>query len=299
MTDTSIIFDTHAHLVTPDQQAYPPKPLRGTLSPGEFDNPNSADIFLKLMKDAGVVSACAVQRAHVYGYDNSYILDCSQAQPETLRAVVVLNAADPTTPAQLRELVTTRGAAGVRYVSPGFPSASLDWLTSAEAHASFAAAADLGIPICVHVLHVQRDAVLPEVLRLTRQFPDASFVIDHVGGAHPAHIEQAWLKEQGLPTGPALIDAALALAECPNAVMKMSTINLSCSEDPADFVRQVVGRFGAQRVVWGSDVGQTRGDYLAMVALLRTAVAGLSADDRHALLYGNAARLYGYTGEAA
>jgi predicted TIM-barrel fold metal-dependent hydrolase len=287
------IFDTHAHLVTQDKMAYPPRPLRGVLAPGEFDDPNSAEKFLAACALAGVASACAVQRAHVYGYDNSYILDCSRAQPERLRAVVVLNAASADTPGALKQLVIDNGAAGVRYVSPGFPRASLDWLTSKEAHASFAAAADLGVPICVHVLHVQRDAVLPEVLRLAKTFSGAAFVVDHVGGAHPAHIERQWLREQGLPIGAPLIDAALILAECANVTMKMSTINLQCALDAAGFVSEVVDRFGHHRLVWGSDIGQSHGDYREMTQLARAAVAGLGEEAQRAILHDNAATLYG------
>ncbi|KKW92013.1 MULTISPECIES: amidohydrolase family protein [Sphingobium] len=296
MTQKQPIFDTHAHLVTPDQDAYPPRPLRGVLAPGEFDNPNSKEVFLALAAQAGVVSTCAVQRAHVYGYDNSYILDCSKEHPRDLRAVVVLNSADPATPDTLRGLVRDRGAAGVRYVSPGFPSAALDWLVSDEAQASFRAAADLDIPICVHVLHVQRDAVLPEVVRLTREFRDATFVIDHVGGAHPAHIEQLWLKEQGLSIGEPFVEQSGALADCPNAVMKMSTINFDCAPDPAAFVDEAVSRFGHDRLIWGSDIGQTRGDYLKMVEKACAALSGLSQEMQAAILFDNASKLYGYKG---
>jgi len=287
-----MIFDTHAHLVCEDRQAYPPRPLSGKLAPGEFDLPNSKQRFLALMEANGVAAACAVQRAHIYGYDNSYILDCAAELPDRLRAVVVLNSADPATPALLRDLVKQGGAAGVRYVSPGFPSASLDWLTSGEAAASFTAAADLGIPICIHVLHVQREAVLPEVRRLAERYGEAAFVIDHVGGAHPAVIEQKWLGEQGLPIGAEFIEPALALADCANVTMKMSTINFECTPDARAFVRTVVGRFGAERVIWGSDIGQSRGDYGHMVVQLRDAVADLEPDAREAVLYRNAAALY-------
>lgn len=294
-----MIFDSHAHLVCQDQHAYPPKPLSGKLAPGEFDLPNSKERFLALMDANGVATACAVQRAHIYGYDNSYILDCAAELPEQLRAVVVLNSADPGTPAVLNDLVRTRGAAGVRYVSPGFPNASLEWLTSDAAAASFRAAADLGIPICIHVLHVQREAVLPEVRRLAEHYRDAAFVVDHVGGAHPAMIEQKWLGEQGLSIGTEFTEAALGLADCTNVTMKMSTINLECSADPRAFARKVVDHFGAERVIWGSDIGQSRGDYGHMVAMLRDAVSELDATAREAVLFGNAAALYGWQATVA
>ena len=60
------------------------------------------------MDEAGVEMAAAVQHNGHYGYDNSYTLDCAQAHPTRFRAVVVLDAEDPHTPAQLRELVAKR-----------------------------------------------------------------------------------------------------------------------------------------------------------------------------------------------
>lgn len=288
-----LICDSHAHLVSPDQTAYPPKPVSGNLAPGEFDSPNSMERFLALMGANGVTMSCAVQRAHIYGYDNSYILDCAASVPDRLRAVVVLNAAAGDTPAVLSDLVRNRGAAGVRYVSPGFPTTSLDWLTSAEAAASFKAAADLGIPICIHVLNVQRDAVLPEVRRIAMAHPDARFVIDHVGGAHPAKIEQQWLAGQGLTAGAEFTDGALALADFGNVTMKLSTINLESSPDPAAFTAEAVRRFGAERLIWGSDIGQSRGDYGQMVTVLHEVLAQFDEPERRAILHDNALALYG------
>lgn len=288
-----MIVDSHAHLLCPDQTTYPPAPLSGKLAPGEFDQPNSKERFLALMAANGVTMACAVQRAHIYGYDNSYILDCAAEVPDRLRAVVVLNSAAPETPGLLTDLVKARGAAGVRYVSPGFPRTSLNWLDSAEAAASFGAAASLGIPICIHVLHVQRDAVLPHVKRLADTFRDAAFVIDHVGGAHPAVIERKWLESEGLPVGDEFSEGALALADCPNVTMKLSSINLETSSDPKGFVSEVVSRFGAGRVIWGSDIGQSRGDYGHMVALLHEGLSDLPEAARTAILHGNAMALYG------
>ena len=288
-----MICDSHCHLVCADQQAYPPKPLSGQLAPGEFDQANSMERFLALMDSNSVAMACAVQRAHIYGYDNSYILDCAVAVPDRLRAVVVLNSAAPETPQDLVHLVRNRGAAGVRFVSPGFPKTSLDWLTSDQAARSFGMAADLGIPICIHILHVQRDEVLPQVKRLADMFGDAAFVVDHVGGAHPAIIEQKWLASQGLPIGAEFTEGSLALADCPNVTMKLSTINLESSNDAKAFVAQVVARFGAGRIIWGSDIGQSRGDYGHMVAQLSDAVSGLPAPARDAILHGNALALYG------
>lgn len=287
-----MIFDSHAHLISADQTAYPPRPLRGKLSPGEFDDPMTAEKLLRLMDETGVKAACAVQRAHVYGYENDYILDSAQQHPDRFRAVVVLPAQSPDTPASLRRLVTERGAAGVRYVAPSFPVSTTEWLSADEAVASWQAAAELGIPICIHVLHVQRESVLPALATMVGRFPDATVVVDHVGGAHAATVEQNWLTSQGRAPGEAFIDSAIALAEHPNVVMKYSTINLENCADGAAFLDRAVSVFGSDRVIWGSDIGQSRGDYAHMVRDAVDATANLDETARRAVLYGNAARIY-------
>ncbi|MGE0294541.1 MAG: amidohydrolase [Hyphomonadaceae bacterium] len=286
------MFDAHAHLISADRGRYPPKPLRGELSPGEFDDPMTAEKLIAFMDAAGVSGACAVQRAHVYGYDNSYILDAASAYPQRFRAVVALNAADPSTPSILSHLIRERGASGVRFVAPSFPHAPLDWIESEEAEASWRAATELGAPICVHVLFVQRDTVLPALARQAARFTDVPIIVDHVGGAHPSHVELAWMQSQGLDVGFEYPESVLKLVEFGNVVMKASSINLSVSPSPAAFLARALELFGAERLIWGSDIGQSRGAYSAKVSEARAAVGTWPDDAKTAFLSGNAKRLY-------
>lgn len=286
-------FDSHAHLVSADQAAYPPNPVSGRLTPGEFDDPMTVERLVGLMDEQGVACACAVQRAHVYGYDNAYTLDSAARFPDRFRTVVVLDPRDPATPAELRRLADERGIAGVRYSAPAFPHAPLDWIASDAAGAAWRAAADLGLPICIHVLHVQRDEVLPALRRQAAALPDATIVVDHVGGAHAAAVERRWLESQGLAPGAEMHEDALALADHPGVVMKFSDINMEGSADPAGFVARIAGLFGAERLIWGSDIGQSRASYAHMWDLARTGVSRLDAAQQQALLHDNAARLYG------
>ena len=286
-------FDSHAHLVSADQAAYPPNPVSGKLTPGEFDDPMTVERLIAAMDAEGVACACAVQRAHVYGYDNSYTLDSAARFPDRLRTVVVLNPLAPETPAELRRLSSERGIAGVRFSAPSFPVAPLDWLTSDDAALAWRAACDLGLPICVHVLHVQRDVVLPALAQRIAALPKATVVVDHVGGAHAAKVESLWLASQAREAGEEFFAPALVLADFPGVVMKFSDINLEGSADPAGFVERIAALFGTERMIWGSDIGQSRAPYAHMWELARSGVSRLDPAARQALLYDNAARIYG------
>lgn len=288
-----MIFDTHAHLVCSDRDAYPPKPLRGELTPGEFDDPVTVEKLVAVMAENGIARACAVQRAHVYGYDNSYMLDSVARFAHLLRAVVVLDPQDAATPESIRHHARDHGIAGVRFGARDLAGGDLGWLTSEASALAWRAAADLGLPICIHVLHVQRDAVLPALAARLAQFADATVVIDHVGGAHAARVEQAWLAAQGRAPGEEMPDSLLRLADHANAIVKLSEINLDGSPDPAAFVSRVVSLFGEGRVIWGSDIGQSRADYGHMVAQARESVAHLTKAQQVAILGGNAVRIYG------
>ncbi|MDX9875243.1 MAG: amidohydrolase family protein [Spongiibacteraceae bacterium] len=292
-----MIFDSHAHLICADQTAYPPKPLRGELQPGEFDDPMTAEKLLGLMDQAGVARACAVQRAHVYGYDNSYIMDMAARYPDRFLAVTVLNAVDPATPDTLRQLARERNIRGVRFSSASFPSGPLDWLNSDAAYNSWKAATDLGLPVCIHVLYVQRAEVLPALKAMSDRIPEARVVVDHVGGAHAAHVELRWMKSEGIAEEVDIHPDALRLAENDNVTMKFSTINLERLEandrSLTAFIDQTISTFGADRLIWGSDVGQSRDNYQHMVDLARKATAHLAPEVRQALLHDNTAKLYG------
>ncbi|MDQ7910135.1 hypothetical protein RB614_37135 [Phytohabitans sp. ZYX-F-186] len=62
--------------------------------------------------------------------------------------------------------------------------------------------------------------------------------------------------------------------------------------DPAKLVEWLVARFGARRVLWGSDITQTRLPYPEMVELARASVRTLPDAEAGAVLSGTAHTLY-------
>ena len=62
--------------------------------------------------------------------------------------------------------------------------------------------------------------------------------------------------------------------------------------DPAEHLRLVADQLGVDRLVIGSDIGQTRGPYSRIVDGLREATRLLDDAERAAVLHDNAARIY-------
>ena len=113
---------------------------------------------------------------------------------------------------------------------------------------------------------------------------------------------QGWATSQGLdyaidpPPGFGIAEALSEFAELSHVHFKVTDINFERLEDMgydlAAFVRRLAELVGEERLVWGSDVGQSTASYGEMLARARHAASGLSEAGRTAFLGGNAARLY-------
>jgi predicted TIM-barrel fold metal-dependent hydrolase len=110
-------------------------------------------------------------------------------------------------------------------------------------------------------------------------------LLDHVGGI-------------GAGTGqPAeVLDTLLSLAAY-NAYLKVSTVNLAPLEAAGDAAlnlwRQIVARYSARRLLWGSNYPVSQeGSYADMAALGRRALPFLSDDEREWFLGGTATFLW-------
>jgi L-fuconolactonase len=129
---------------------------------------------------------------------------------------------------------------------------------------------------------------LPRILTLAQRHPALRIVIDH--GAKPGIASGEWL--------PWADDLARIAAET-SAVCKLSGLLTEAGSAPAPdaahrWAQHVLGCFGAQRVLWGSDwpVLELAGTYQTWWNEVQALLADAGADDRAAVLGGNAARFY-------
>lgn len=280
------MIDTHAHLVTGDTQAYPPSPPSGALNPGDLDDPMTVERLIGEMDAAGVDRAVLVQRGSIYGFDSSYVCDSAVRYPERLAAVCSIDATAADCAASVRHWVTERGAAGVRLMEL-VKGSDISWLDSPLAREAWRAAAELDVPVCVHFFPWNRTEGLTRLDAIVRDIPDLTVVIDHF----------AAIKSDAGPPDHG-VDALLEMvAKHDGVTIKFTTIPLGRLDEAGVDYRPVVARvkdlFGAERMMWGSDVTQSPGTYEHMTVLGRRAVEQMSAAEQEQILAGTARRIYG------
>ncbi|WP_295551093.1 amidohydrolase [uncultured Pseudacidovorax sp.] len=311
MSDTRpLLFDAHAHLVADDQQRYPRNPMQraadapyrppGVIGrPGGHHGPNPINEVPDVsrmrvwMKEENVDGAVAVQKRMVYRYDNSYILDSSDADSELFSAVVILDAEDPGTPELVRRYVREHDLVGLRLFGGRKPDGSMPWLDSPNALKSWEAVDEAGIVMDLEVLAQGGGGpAVPALLALAERYRNVRIVLDH-------------LLEPELHDGPHFgMDARWEqLAACERISFKFTSINLDhCREEgfPANQVlRRAVDLFGAERVMWGSDIGTSSGTYKDMVQRMIDASDLLSPAEQRAVWHDTGRRVFAKGGSKA
>ena len=303
------LLDTHAHLISDDWERYAARPFTPDLPvPDRPAYTMTAEQLLALMDEFGVTNACLVQRGHVYGYDNSYIIDSAARFPDRFHPVVILDTADPETPSQYRRMVEENGVCGFRMANSRPWLLDTAWIASPTAMQVWQACADLGTPMTVIVFDNQLSWVLPLIKVIAGMYPQLQIILDHGGmeygiSQYEVALREAAGEEVHMPPPPHFgIDTSIGIFEdVPNVHFKITEINferlIKAGMRSARLIRRMVDSFGAERMVWGSDIGQSMlWTYAEKVAMAEEATAFLDADEAYAMLHGNAARLYGLAG---
>ena len=275
-----MIVDTHVHVIADDATRYPLRPS-GIGSEWFREHPVTVEQFAAAAAAAGVDRAVLVQAFGAYGTDNAYVVDAVAAAPDRFVSVGIVDPEDPHAPDTLRALAARPGFSGIRLFAIG--ASPPTWLDDPTTDPLWAVATELDLRIVVALLP-------PDVARLRRrleQFPGVPVVLDHCGFPD-------------LTGGPPYPGAAelFALAEFHQLHLKVTSHLLEGAYAEGDgsgqeLMEQLVGTFGASRLVWGSDYPQTHDrSYGELVALAHAACAHLAAGERELVLGANALRLW-------
>lgn len=227
----------------------------------------------EVMAAAGVSRAVLVQ--HLGEFDNSYIASVVERDSEHFAGVFLVDHRNPDAVDELQRLHTTRLFRGIRLTTDTF----------SETPDLFTAAGNLGLVIMLYS---------PQGIR-----PHLSWLI---GQLELAPFTQLVITHLGNPSldGQALADSAhdvFRLSQFANVYLQVSGMKMFCAfphEPLYPLVAQALEKFGAARLVWGSNypVVGTAADYEADLRLLLDGRLPIPAEAIPRIIGENARRLW-------
>ncbi|MFM7315323.1 MAG: amidohydrolase family protein [bacterium] len=277
------IIDTHQHLW--DRSKFR---LEWIEKDSVLDRDFLSEDYAKATQGLGVVQAVYMEVDVVpaqHSAEASYISDLCRAKTTPTRAAVI--SGRPDSPDFTRYLDQFKGntfVKGLRQVLHG-PATPPEHCLKPEFVKGIRELGRRGLSfeIC------QREADLPNGVKLARQCDETQFILDHCGNPNvKARPGVAWMK--------AIDD----LAACRNVSAKISGViaGIDKEKDIATqlraFVEHVWNAFGPDRVVFGGDwpVCLLGGTYSQWVTALRQIAEGRSKADQRKLFHDNAVRIY-------
>ena len=236
---------------------------------------------LREMRGAGFERSIAVQVRQSLE-ETRWLLTLADAHPFIAGVVGWVNLRSPSVDAELEAVAPHRKLIGVRHIVQAEPDGFLD---SPEFRRGVSRLERFGLTYDLLIYARQ----LPEAVAFVRALPEQRIVVDHLakpdikgGGfdrwrrhfAALAEFPQVWCKLSGLVTesGPAWTVA-----------------------DLRPYAENLVGCFGAERLIWGSDwpVVELAGGYERWWTATQALLRSLDDASRERVLGGNAMRFYG------
>ena len=272
-----LVTDAQIHLWEADRPDRP-WPASGRTKPHR-DVPLEAEEMLGEMDRAGVDRAVIVPPSWI-GENNATGLEAAAKHPDRF---AVMGRFDPQAPdgrAQLERWLEQPGMLGIRitFNTPQF----VQWLDEGVFDPFWADAERLGIP----VMALFQGRLLEKAGQIAGRHPGLTLIIDHMGRVSGTRGEAAF----------ADLDNLLALARHPNVYVK-TTSAPSYSEEPyphrdiQPHLRRIFDAFGANRLLWGSDITRLPGTYRECLALFQEAMDFLSPEDKEWVLGRTAAEV--------
>lgn len=274
------IIDAQVHVYERDSAR---RPWRGRLhGPDEVTGADQ----IALMDAHGVDGAVCVSTWSTYHDDTSYAQEVHASFPGRFRLVAPIDVRIPGAGARVAAWAKVPGAAGIRILL--VTSSGRVEHDDVDLTGAIRAAAEHGLPVCLHAWGH------PELVdQVARSHPSAQLVLDHLGLPQPL-------------TGPAPaapfddLPKVLALAGHPNLHVKLTGVCTMSTlghpfEDIWQPVASVLGAFGAERCLWGTD--WTRAQHLVSYVDALTTFARfmpMSPEQRAAIMGGTAMRLFGW-----
>jgi len=265
------VIDSHVHVVSTDEVSYPRKATPETASQHSTATV-TAEELLALASKEDLDKIVLVQSFAAYAFDNRYSADVARQFPDRFAFVCGVDPGAPDAAEASRHWVE-EGACGLRVLAfaPDFDANVL--------RPTFEVASSSGVAVCL----LATPHVLGQLDRVLADYPRLTLVLDHCG-------LQSLDSEQDDLGAPALV----ALATSANAALKISTrVFDHVVGSPRVVVEKLVDRFGAERIMWGSDFPASPvPSYAAALERAREMTSGLPASAREQILHGTSERVW-------
>jgi L-fuconolactonase len=270
-----MIVDTHVHVVSDDRKKYPQvkdgahrasAPSVNDIGQPEWP-PLTGESLVAMMDACRIDRAILVQTYFTYHFDNTYMIDCVAAHPGRFESVCVIDQLAPGAADLLSELVETHDVRGLRMMGARGEHA----LADPRSFPLWQRAAQHKIPICIGArLEELEDLRVP-----LERFTGTPVALEHVWGltvGDPPYERMAPLFE---------------LARFPHVHLKTAPNNSHAAREgngtPRQFYGTLVERFGAKRIMWGSNYPahwHRYGDMKERLAIMQDDFSFLGEEDR-------------------
>ena len=267
------LYDTHVHVWTLDEVRYP---WNSILSIAKVPtHAFTAETLLAEMDGSGAERAVLVQPSP-YGWNNRYLIETLEKYPQRFQGIVLVDPADPTIDRQLVRLGEHAGVVGVRFHLLEARQVEVFRVASERVRQGARAG---GLAVTFQA----QPGSLGVVAEFAETAPDLTIVLDHLG-----------LIWSGDPQLRGLADLR-RLAALPNVYVKLSAVE-AIPDKPAPFsskselVSAVVGTFGPDRTMWGSNFphGRAAGSYNEVAGTIERLLPALGASERERIGWGTA-----------
>jgi predicted TIM-barrel fold metal-dependent hydrolase len=284
------LFDTHAHFYTNDVDKYPFKASRSRYGPEimvakAMRFPQTPREVFAFWDECGIAKGCGVQYNSTYQNDNSYLFDIAKQYPDRIIPVVITDAVAKDGPDLLAKFVRENRISGVRWTGSPDKDGKFNFLGDA-ATGSWEAANALGLVVVLMPIGGNMAPTMATVAGLAKKYPNVNIVLDHIGFPQPA----------ALPATQGLTPEHIALAAIPNVYYKYTTLLIEQFHaghiDAKKFLEFMVKTYTADKLVWGSDVGNTPGSMFGWVQYALDSASGLSEAQQKAMFSDTANRIF-------
>ncbi|GIX05265.1 MAG: amidohydrolase [Planctomycetaceae bacterium] len=276
-------IDAHCHIWAPPSEEFPLAEgiTEQQLQPRSF-NPQE---LLTTVRPHGVGRVVLIQHSIFHRFDNRYIIDAVRRNPQTFRAVGMLDDHQPRVAEQMPDLLG-QGMTGFR-ITPLIRegAAAHDWLQTSGMQEMWRMAARTRQAMCCLI----NPSDLSAVDAMCAQHPETPVVIDHFARIG---MDGSIREEQ--------LAALCRLARHPFVYVKLSAYYALGHKRPPHtellpMIHRLLETFSPRRLMWASDSPyqlQNGNTYASSLGLIRDGIPELSATDRQQLLRGTAEAVY-------